>query len=122
MRSHDSSTPRRPRPYGAAPAASPSPRPAHFVIVDLTVLSRPFVILSAPPPAKSVTRKPPRVAKGVQHRSRQTRQSCIGFPGDLHDAIGDRAKRERTTFAEQVRLLAEWGLESAAPHELARAK
>lgn len=48
--------------------------------------------------------------KAAPHR---TQQRCVvGFDPETFQVIRDRAIREKTSFAEQVRLLVEWGLEA----------
>lgn len=43
----------------------------------------------------------------------RTQQRCvIGFDPETFNVIRDRAIREKTSFAEQVRILVEWGLEA----------
>lgn len=49
-------------------------------------------------------------SRGVLHRCRLV--TCCSFDPDTHAEIRARAIRERTSFAEQVRLLVEWGLET----------
>lgn len=47
-------------------------------------------------------------AKG--YKNRQLRQVTIGFDDAQFGAIAELARREGTSFAEQVRTLCEWGL------------
>lgn len=42
------------------------------------------------------------------------RRIVVAFPTETFDEIRERAVREQTSFAEQVRMLTEWGLESAS--------
>ncbi len=57
--------------------------------------------------------QPQNVARGcVNTQRRQWRQIVCAFDHDTFDAIRARAVREGTSFAEQVRLLCEWGLEA----------
>jgi hypothetical protein len=51
-------------------------------------------------------------ALGVEKR-RGFRQIVVEFDDEMFAHIRARAERERTSFAEQVRLLCEWGLEDA---------
>jgi len=51
-------------------------------------------------------------AKGVS-RSPGTRQVVCRFDDEQFEDIQARATAENTSFAEQVRLLCEWGLETA---------
>lgn len=58
------------------------------------------------------TQKRP-VAKGVvDPRDPTRRQIVVAFDGDVFDQVRKRAVKEKTSFAEQVRLLVEWGLEA----------
>lgn len=40
------------------------------------------------------------------------RRVVVGFDQETFQVIRDRAVKENTSFAEQVRLLVEWGLEA----------
>lgn len=51
------------------------------------------------------------VAKGTKQCNK--RHIAIAFDVDVFNEIRSRAQKEGTSFAEQVRLLVEWGLESA---------
>lgn len=46
---------------------------------------------------------------GTRHNQRRI---VIGFDDETFQVIRDRSIREKTSFAEQVRLLVEWGLEA----------
>lgn len=48
-------------------------------------------------------------AKGTR-RSQYRRVIAVGFDEETFATIRARAAKERTSFAEQVRLLVEWGL------------
>ena len=48
----------------------------------------------------------------VQQGKRHQRRIVIGFDDETFSQIRRRAERERTSFAEQARLLIEWGLET----------
>lgn len=50
-------------------------------------------------------------ARGVPGRS-GTVQVCVAFDVDTFEEIRARANAEKTSFAAQVRLLCEWGLEA----------
>jgi hypothetical protein len=52
------------------------------------------------------------VASGKPH-GHQLRAN-VGFDPDTFAEIADRARREKVTFAEAVRLLVTWGLETAS--------
>lgn len=53
-----------------------------------------------------------RIALGSVAGGHNLRRVVIGFDDDVFTEIQGRAERERTSFAEQVRLLTEWGLEA----------
>lgn len=46
------------------------------------------------------------------HDYRQQRRVVVGFDPETFDQIRTRAQQHRTSFAEEVRTLIEWGLES----------
>ncbi len=53
-------------------------------------------------------------ARGVVNPDRpHMKQSVVAFDIETFDQIRARAVSEGTSFAEQVRLLVEWGLEAA---------
>jgi hypothetical protein len=54
-------------------------------------------------------------AKGVARGAQ--RQVVIKMMRDQFDQVRNRAIREKTSVAEQIRLLIEWGLESAGEAE-----
>lgn len=52
------------------------------------------------------------VALGVENPKRRGyRQIVVAFDDEMFSHIRARAEQEGTSFAEQVRLLCEWGLE-----------
>jgi hypothetical protein len=55
-------------------------------------------------------------ALGAEVR-RGTRRINVDFDDEMFAQIRERAERERTSFAEQVRLLCEWGLQDAEEDE-----
>ena len=46
-------------------------------------------------------------------RTRGYPRLTVAFPDDLFEELVERARADRTTVGEQVRLLVIWGLESA---------
>lgn len=57
-------------------------------------------------------------AQGSRRRGRTGKlgrrlRCCVAFDSDQFEEIREQAVEDRTSFAEQVRLLVEWGLESA---------
>ena len=57
-------------------------------------------------------------AQGCKRRGdKATTQIVIRMDDDTFNQVRDRASRERTSFAEQVRILIEWGLETAGMEE-----
>lgn len=59
-----------------------------------------------------VSRAPNIVAKGQQDG--HMRKTVINLHPEVHEQIAAIAKRERTSFAEQVRILIELGLDAEA--------
>lgn len=57
-------------------------------------------------------------ARGVR-RSDGTIQAVVKLDPDTFEAVRQRAVREETSFAEQVRILLEWGLEDDQPEPTA---
>lgn len=51
-------------------------------------------------------------ARGDGRQHGDLRRIIVSFPEETFAEIRERAERERTSFAEQVRTLVEWGLES----------
>ena len=57
-------------------------------------------------------------AKGSTHKGKGRpqlkgrRRTMIAFNDDQFEEIRQRAVKEKTSFAEQVRLLCEWGIET----------
>lgn len=52
------------------------------------------------------------IAQGHVPAGRVQRRIVLGLDDDTFSIIRRRAVRERTSFAEQARLLIEWGLEA----------
>ncbi len=52
----------------------------------------------------------------VQRGKRHQRRIVIGFDEDTFEQVRRRAATEKTSFAEQARLLIEWGLEADHAH------
>lgn len=58
------------------------------------------------------------VARGtIDPRRPELRQTIVRMDAETFEEIRERAVREKTSFSEQVRLLLEWGLETAGGHE-----
>lgn len=52
------------------------------------------------------------LGRGSISGKRNLRRIVIGFDDETFAQIRQRATREKSSFAEQVRLLTEWGLEA----------
>lgn len=66
------------------------------------------------------TQKRPVARGNVRHDLPGTRQISIVFDDEQFDRIKARALVAGTSFAEEVRLLVEWGLEAEIPTSLKR--
>lgn len=51
--------------------------------------------------------------RGVQRGADTMKRIVVSFDTDTFDELHRRARRDGTSFAEQVRQLVEWGLEAA---------
>lgn len=65
------------------------------------------------------TTAPETRAKGVVkgHSKGSHKRIVVAFPPDTFDTINKLAVRSSTSFAEQVRMLVEWGLEDLGEGE-----
>lgn len=55
-------------------------------------------------------KKPPSAGVSRGHAYRGMMRTVVAFDPETHESIRSRAIKEGTSFAEQVRVLIEWGL------------